>query len=173
MKTKSQGPTAVLRWAVGLARARLGFKPQHQASKQQLTKQPQISIRQAPATPQQPTKPSPFQMNQRGAYSPASHPKSTEQRRCFKVFRAPYREAAGGKRWGSLYHSSQGHLLFLFLGLQHRREGDLKSCLARGADGAEVAENRQTHRADIANLNETSMAEAGSPIVHVDRRWED
>lgn len=126
-KTKSQGPTAVLRWAAGLARAKLGFKTQHQASKRQLTKEPQISIRQAPAAPQ-PTKPSPFQTNQRGAYSPASHPKSTEQRRCFKLLRAPYRDAVGGKRWGSLYRSSQGHLLFLLLGLQHRREGDLKSC---------------------------------------------
>lgn len=32
---------------------------------------------------------------------------------------------------------------------------------------------RQTHRADIANLNETAMTEAGSPVVHVDRGWED
>lgn len=32
---------------------------------------------------------------------------------------------------------------------------------------------RQTHGADIANLNETAMAEAGSPVVHVDRRRED
>lgn len=82
-------------------------------------------------------------------------------------------ESACGTSWGSLWRWSQGHLLFLLLGLQHRREGDLKSCLARGADGAEIAENRQTHRADIANLNETAMTEAGSPVVHVDRGWED
>lgn len=76
-------------------------------------------------------------------------------------------ESACGTSWGSLWRWSQGHLLFLLLGLQHRREGDLKSCpgmtekgpsgsgaqeptptqrlrrysLARGADGAEIAEN--------------------------------
>lgn len=31
----------------------------------------------------------------------------------------------------------------------------------------------QTHGADIANLNETSVTEAGSPVVHVDWRRED
>lgn len=77
------------------------------------------------------------------------------------------------QRDGEAVGWSQGHLLFLLLGLQHRREGDLKSCLARGADGAKVAEDRQTHGADIANLNETAMAEAGSPVVHVDRGRED
>lgn len=36
-------------------------------------------------------------------------------------------QAAGG--WGNGAHrSSQGHLLFLFLSLQYRREGDLKGC---------------------------------------------
>lgn len=75
--------------------------------------------------------------------------------------------------WGKACLSSQGHLLFLFLSLQYRREGDLKGCLARGADGAEIAENGQTHGADIANLNETSVTEAGSPVIHVDWRRED
>lgn len=133
--------------------------------------------------------------------------------------------------------SSQRHLLFLFLGLQYRREGDLKGCPARrekrnisglGAlrspcplstcedthshvvqmglklqktvKNAKEQRNKdlktrslsvlppppiqtvrksthqltgQTHGADIANLNETSMTEAGSPVVHMDRRRED
>ena len=62
--------------------------------------------------------------------------------------------------------------LLLLDGGEGQRAGRLEHGVARGADGAELAEDGEADGAHEANVDELAVAEAGGAVVHLFRRRE-
>ena len=57
--------------------------------------------------------------------------------------------------------------LLLLDGGEGQRAGRLEHGVTRGADGAELAEDREAHGADEAHVDQLAVAEAGGAVVHL------